>query len=52
MILIEQAGGGSRMLDKGVRTPCFTISNRAVIAGGYRSLETTDTLSRFAAENR
>jgi nucleoside-diphosphate-sugar epimerase len=52
MILINGTGAGSRMLDQGVRTPCFTISNRAALARGYRPRQITDMLHDFVRENR
>jgi nucleoside-diphosphate-sugar epimerase len=52
MILINGTGAQSRMVDKGMRTPCFTISNRAALARGYRPREIADMLRRFVTENR
>jgi UDP-glucose 4-epimerase len=52
MILIDGTGGGSRILDRGMRTPCFTISNRAALARGYRPREIVDMLRDFVRENR
>ncbi len=51
-ILIDGAGAGSRLLDQGVRTPCFTISNRAALARGYRPRQIADMLYDFVSENR
>lgn len=52
MTLIDSAGAGSRMIDKGTRTPCFTISNRAALARGYKPRQIADMLHDFAMENR
>jgi nucleoside-diphosphate-sugar epimerase len=52
MILIDGAGAGSRLLDLGMRTPCFTISNRAALARGYRPRQIADMLHTFVSENR
>jgi nucleoside-diphosphate-sugar epimerase len=52
MTLIDQTGARSRMVDKGMRTPCFTVSNRAAVARGYRPQQITAMLHRFVMENR
>lgn len=52
MILIDGAGTESRIVDRGMRTPCFTISNRAALARGYRPREITEVLRQFVVENR
>jgi UDP-glucose 4-epimerase len=52
MTLINGTGGGSRMLDQGARAPCFTISNRAALALGYRPRHIADMLQDFVRENR
>jgi nucleoside-diphosphate-sugar epimerase len=51
-ILIDRTGGRSRIVDKGVRAPRFTISSRAALARGYRPQAITDMLQRFVLENR
>jgi nucleoside-diphosphate-sugar epimerase len=50
-ILVDGAGARSRILDRGTRRPCFTISSEAALAHGYRPQEITAMLRRFVAEN-
>jgi nucleoside-diphosphate-sugar epimerase len=50
-ILVDGAGARSRILDRGTRRPCFTISSEAALARGYRPQEITAMLRRFVAEN-
>jgi nucleoside-diphosphate-sugar epimerase len=50
-ILADGADARSRILDKGTRRPCFTISSQTALARGYRPQEITAMLRRFVAEN-